>query len=552
MGILPKRALRANPNHRDEQGLRRPSPRGDLAKALADESALSVVAPETPRPEEMLEHVTVHGDDRLTADDLALHELLVAHAYETSDRTMSAAEYSIPVTHVLTFLGEHARRASIKKSLERLRSTTVTYGSKATKRIYENVPMLTPWTERSMDRDVGDLDEELHYEIPRPIRALMASQARYAYLELGPLAKMSSRYGIRLYRHLSAAMALKTWDAGTDNLHEVDVDVATMAKWLGYGEPDKPLHVGHMRTRAVDPAIRDLEHVRRFSLVDVAVRRAAKKGAPVEAWTFTLRLNAPPQHHTRKIGVSEAIFPHVGGVDDPRFRINQAFWLRAAGFAREHQVAQSPLEIFPVWLIAVREALNGDAVTVGYSTRRFRGQRLLDAIDERGPENTAWDWLVEEVTSPDLLGPDFRRQREFYRLQREAQRARYHRYQDHVQGSERKRRAKDAASARAPAPAPLIEPRIEIAPVAAEAPVTEIVFWCDLDADTTDVETLVNLLARRTFAGDEDALVQVTVKYCEGLGYVPYSAGMLPMTEMDVSRLKAEFRTIIENVEIVR
>ena len=346
MGLLkPRKPRTEKPNTNwDARGNFRPHPRGKLVRAFANDKSLERIAPETPRPAEMLEHVQVVGDDNLTADDEALHELLVAHAYEQTDRLMDRAKYSIPTAYALSLLGENARRRGLKASLERLRSTTVSFGVAGGRR-YEGVQLLVPWAERD-----GSIGEEIHYIIPPPIQILMTSQDRYAHLELAPLGKMRSRYGIRLYRHLALAMSSKDrkWLKDGDNLHTIRVRSTAMRAWLGI----KDGHVGQFRLRAVDPAIRDLVHVQRFSLVPadetlrekdvtewVQVEREQKRGAPVAAWVFTLRLNPPRRFHVRQAGIAEEIMWSVGAPDEPRFRTPQSLWLRASSFGWDHGIS---------------------------------------------------------------------------------------------------------------------------------------------------------------------------------------------------------------------
>ncbi|WP_210253259.1 replication initiation protein [Microvirga tunisiensis] len=546
-------AIAPRNNNWTEKGNFRPQPRGKLARAFVDGTSLAKIAPESPQPAEMLEHITIVGEDNLTADDEALHVLLVAHAYEQTDRLMDRSEYSIPTSYALSLLGENARRRGLKASLERLRSTTVSFGV-AGGRKYEGVQLLVPWSE------TDNIGEEIHYIIPKPIQILMASQDRYAHLELAPLGMMKSRYGIRLYRNLALAMARKRWSKDSDNLHTIRVPVDQMRSWLGFIGP-----VGQLKLRAVDPAIRDLRHVRRFKIVPadgerpkrddedvvkwVGVARAEKRGAPVEAWEFILKLSPPRRYHVAQQGLNPKLMWSVGAPDALRFRVPQSFWLRASKFARDNGLASGHHGVLHSWLVAINEALTEVPVTDGRNTREFRGQRLLEAIDEEGPEDAAWNWLVEEVKDPDLLKLSTGIGQSWRRFEREARIARYNRWRDFQQGPERKRRQKRKPVALVP----VVEPKVDTAPVmGVGGPVTEIVVWCDLDADATDVEDLVNVLNRRTFAGDEEAPVKVTVKYGDGLVHVPYSLGKLPMTEMDVTRLKKEFRTLIEEVEMVR
>ena len=58
----------------------RPVNRGDIVKALDKPAALRVVAPESPRPLELLLGVTYDRESTLTADDATLHELLLTVA----------------------------------------------------------------------------------------------------------------------------------------------------------------------------------------------------------------------------------------------------------------------------------------------------------------------------------------------------------------------------------------------------------------------------------------------------------------------------------------
>ena len=556
MGLLKRRQPRPEkPNSNwDARGNFRPQPRGKLTRAFADDKSLARIAPETPRPAEMLEHVAVVGDDKLTADDEALHELLVAHAYEQTDRLMDRAEYSIPTSYALSLLGENARRRGLKASLERLRSTTVSFGV-ARGRRYENVQLLVPWSERE-----GVIGEEIHYIIPPPIQVLMASQDRYAHLELAPLGRMKSRYGIRLYRHLALAMSRKEWSKDGDNLHTIRVTVDAMRAWLGV----KDGHVGQLRLRAVDPAIRDLVHVQRFSLVPadetlrekdvtgwVQIEREQKRGAPVAAWVFTMRLNPPRRFHVRQAVVADEIMWSVGAPDEPRFRTPQSLWLRASSFGWDHGISGRHAGIFRGWLVAINEALTGNAVTDGYGIRDFRGQRLLDAIDGDGAEDAAWDWLVEEVKSPDLLkletviGPSWRK------AEREARIARYNRWRDFKYGPDRKRRTAASSSPKA-VPEPLREKAPEAAEIVPTAPLSWIEFVLDDVATGADAEAMQEAIFEMTLSGDPAATVDGTIRYRTGHGTDTLFLGGLPISDVDLSFIAERFATIIDDVSVGR
>lgn len=121
-----------------------PAPRGDIQEALEKSGQLMKVAPESPRPAEMMEGVFITGKDSLTADDAALHDLLVSKAYEI-DNSMSTTTYALDVRQAMNFLGT-VHRDLMGKALRRLASTTVSYGTLSTRR-YEDVPLLVSWLE---------------------------------------------------------------------------------------------------------------------------------------------------------------------------------------------------------------------------------------------------------------------------------------------------------------------------------------------------------------------------------------------------------------------
>jgi hypothetical protein len=545
MGLLKARTRTwAKPNL-TEEGFFRPAPRGcrgeDLSKALVSRKALSEIAPETPRPIEMLEHVRVVGDDRLTADDHALHELLVDHAYRVTGQKMDRLEFSMPMSSAMTFLGEHARRSGIKASLARLRSTTVTIGT-ADGRLYEEVQLLVPWTER--DRDVSD---DIHFIIPRPIAALMASQPRYAYLELEPLSRMRSRYGVRLYRHLAAAMRDRVYDPSSSNLHEFVVPVGQLAEWLGYRPGEgKALHVGQFRDRAVEPAIEDLFWVRSFCIHEAVPQHAAKRGAPIESWRFVLRKAPTDRHLVRPLGIDAKHLRFVGGVDDPAYRVDQFLWLRAAAFAYRHTISASASDLFEGWLVGLKEALmmskdeTAMPVSDGHYTQRLRGERLLLEIEARGTQATAWAWAMEEIAAPDLIALSGK---EGFALARDGRKARFERYHATAKGKAAvEAKAKERKEARAAKKASIREAAASASREADVAATSSDGIILDLTGDADDVEAIVAELRGRSWSGTRE--IGVTVRWvdekaADGFGVWCLDPG-IAMSQADVRRLAAD------------
>jgi len=543
----------------DADGYRRVNLRGDidLALAPADGRAREVrggptasrfdrIAPETPRPAEMLEHVAVQGDDRLTASDLALHELLVAYAYQKSERRMNRLDYGMPTSYALRFLGDGARRKGLRESLARLRSTTVSFGVVGG-RHFEDVPLLAAWLKGEGSKDV------IHYVIPEPIQMMMASQPRYAYLELAALAKMKSRYGIRLYRHLAFAMREAVWVRGLDNLHTVTVSVEDMKARLGWGGD----HVGQLQLRGLKPALADLANVRLFALASCDPIKGKRRGGGIDGWRISLRMNPPQAHHGRMQGVSRSMRSIVGGVDAPRFRIRQDTWQRKGRFLLDNGFHGGFTDAFHAWLVAVDEALTDHPVTKGHATRGLRGGRLLDAVDRLGPEQALSDFLAEEVETPDLLvwpGDPTERKERWYR-EYQARRARYHRWQDYKRGKGRQRQLPASPSlkaradvARSEAPTPKTKP-------AGEGPLAWVEFCLDPSVGTEEIEAMYEMIMEMSFEGmgvDGLAPVEATIRFHTGLGTDTMALGDLPLLDRDVSHIAKAFERIIEKTTIGR
>lgn len=372
----------------------KPAARGDLEKALSDTKQLQIVAPESPRPSEMLEGVEITAEARgqLTVDDLALHELLVSSAYD-ADQSMNADSHTIPVPSVLHFLGPDARRDSLKSSLIRLASTTVSYGSKA--RRYENVPLLVSWLE------VTDTSDVIRFSLPTPIRELMRDQQRYAHIELAPLASMKSKFSVKLYRILALAASREKWAPKTDNLVIVSATPDELADWLQFPRLRGSVQYGKLKERVLDFIESDLSGVRRFATKVVPIHKAAR-GRPVERIEFHLTLRAPSHHMTHLRFNMRDHKLRVGGSDAVEYRVQSSLWLKAQKeFSQVLYVTHH--ELFQLWQVALKEALDGVALTDGYYSRAYRGERLLQAIKIHGTEYAAWGVITEEAGSRDLV-----------------------------------------------------------------------------------------------------------------------------------------------------
>lgn len=418
---------------------RLPKPRGDLSAALKDSKSFAVVDPDSPRPREMLESVIVRGDEALTGHDLVLHELLVTAAYEVMYLTSNGdpsdfigREIEIPMKQVLTFFGGATRRSHIQRSLAALRSAVVSYGLSGGRR-FTDVPLLVGWGE-----DGAGAGDVIRFMLPSPIWWLLASQPRYARLELAAMASMRTRYGVKLYRRLVWRMSQEEWTEQS-SATLIELTTAEAAEWLGYVEA--PLHVGHLQT-VMKRAVADLGDVRGFSARLLEPRRDHGRGAPLAAFRLSVVLSAPTRHQVPIASATEEELKHIGGVDAPQYRVNGNVWRKAQTLAKRMKISSHAIWIFESWLIALNEALTASRYT-DYGYRRFRGAGLLTALRDRPADDVAWDWVLEEFENPDLTclheNPDLTRAEKAHYAS-EAHKARYHRYRDHKAGVERKRK----------------------------------------------------------------------------------------------------------------
>lgn len=370
-----------------------PETRGSISESISTRS-LTKIAPESPRPLEMLDAVEITSADILTADDAALHELLISAAYE-ADKDMASDFTSLPVATALKFLGDHARRDALKVSMRRLMSTTVSYGSKKTRR-FENVPLLFSWLESTEKEDI------IRYSLPEPIRILMREMPAYAYLELAPISQMKSKYSVRLYRVLAAAAAREKWTPNGDNRVTVSATLEDLFNWTGFAlDKDGAMSFGKFRQRVLTDLDKELSTVRRFGLRIEEIRKEGR-GRPLERVDFHLNLRAP-SHHMTKIDFEpgEHKQRHVGGIDAPEFRVNSNIWLKAEKTFWNERKFQHRV-FYHAWLIALQEALDKDPVSPGYTQREYRWHRLLNAIKSLGADEAAFKFCAEEVANPDI------------------------------------------------------------------------------------------------------------------------------------------------------
>jgi len=370
-----------------------PASRGDLSTALKSRKSLAIVAPQSPRPLEMLAGISVvKGADKLTSSDLALHELLISKAYE-GDRSMSSTSYEIPLAACLRFLWSDARETDVIASLRRMEQVRLSFDGNEG-RSFEGVQMLTSWTaSRGTERAIG-------YQFPDPFHSLMRTMPSYGYIELAAIGQgsMRSKYSQMLYKRLAHEVSLRKWGEGRDNTFTLEFTPAELADLVGFTAPTKSLF-SKLQERVISRLPMDFLGVRKFDL------RIAYDGRPAPARgqgksTSFIQLHVkihPDTHHTVRSDTRplQALGHQIGKPDCPRFRISSVFWLKVANTFKT--LGLTHFTAHWTWLVALDEALEETPLTAGCEQRRYRGKELLAAIDANGAEAAAWCFFAEEA-----------------------------------------------------------------------------------------------------------------------------------------------------------
>ncbi|MBY3044825.1 hypothetical protein [Rhizobium leguminosarum] len=375
-----------------------PAPHGSLIRLAEHKpSAIAAIAPESPRPPEMLTGVSFDGP-ALSVLDSVVHEILISHAYEV-DREMKADRYAIDLAALTRFAGPNVRKDDILKSLEKLRLTRMSFGDSAyPARRYRGVQMVVAWEE------LQNSTAMIGYMFAPPIKDLMRTMPSYAYLELAALGdgNMSLKHSPALYKHLALQSTRKRWQPGENNeiyLRFSPQELAEVIRFPGHDDAEK-LNVGKLVDFA-RKSVDDLASVRRFE-TSLDIVQEPGRGRRVNSICYTLRLRAPDFRHVRVgFDYSKKQEFRQGGADDPRFAVRSDLWQRATKTFKLTGCISS--DLYKLWLVALQEALSGKGLTSGYEIRSYRGDALLAAVDTQGAAWAAWGFLEEECDDPDLV-----------------------------------------------------------------------------------------------------------------------------------------------------
>ncbi|WP_018858485.1 RepB family plasmid replication initiator protein [Rhizobium sp. 42MFCr.1] len=369
-----------------------PSNRGMVSAALETRKSLSIIAPQSPRPAEMLAGVSfTSGAADLTSTDLALHDLLITKAYE-SDRSMEATSYEIPMAECLKFLWADARKEDVNASLRRMETVRLSFSGE-TGRSFRDVQMLTSWTAIAGD------SVAVGYQFPDPIRQLMRSMPKYGYVELAAIGQgsMRSKYSQMLYKRLAHEVSHRPWQEGSANTFTLEFTPAELAEIVGFKAPVKGFF-SKLQERVISKFPWDFLNVRKFEFsitYDGLAAPARGQGKTTSLIQFHVKVY-PDSHHTVKSDTRplQALGHKIGKPDVARYRINSVFWLSVV--KKFHSLGLTHFSAHWAWQVALDEALEQSPLTPEYSTRRYRGTELLGAIDANGPEAAAWCFFAEE------------------------------------------------------------------------------------------------------------------------------------------------------------
>lgn len=382
-----------------------PATRGRLRDALRSQPHMRRIAPESPRPDLILKTLLRSSKNTLTHDDEKIWDLLVSIAYQ-DDPSMSGGSSAVFMKEIIRFLGNRCRAADIERSIERLRNARLTFGVKQHGRYYQGVALVHGW---HMSESEGG-EDILEFELPRPILEMMRLREGYSYIELDAIRSMRSKYSLALYRLLVRWVGRRVWEPGKDNVLSFNFTPSHLAKEVGFPvDADGRPHVGKLRAKFLDRIASELAGVRAWTVgyeVDQGGGRSkTRRGRPVLDIKFTIQLTMPTLRKAPSVGfIPHKDLPSIGGMDAPRFQVSVRTWRRIAK-AYDKKMGPSVKHLVSAWLVALQEALDEEPLTASYGTRRFRGQRLLAAIDDKtiGPEEAAWGFFSEEADCRDII-----------------------------------------------------------------------------------------------------------------------------------------------------
>ncbi|SFE20336.1 hypothetical protein [Methylobacterium sp. yr596] len=437
-----------------------PSVRGDLEQASASPEAFATVAPSVPRPVAYLLDRRLCAVPRVGARDVALWEWLVTQAVAAHPDGLPAdgVELALPARPALVAMSGHGRPVQPRELADSL------------------VRLLGG--ERQELRIGGAFRASIPAWVPPLLR-----QGLYGYLDLAVLARLKTKGGSLLYRHLVGRLAADRVRYLPDAPpHLVEIPVAELAEIVGMPAPHR---MGPLRARYLKPALADLDvNVPAFTVTAEEAKDARGRNLSV---TFAVRLR-PPEMRTAAARLldKESLAFLQAHPDAPAYQLRASTLIKLGSAIPSRRVTQpkpgsrrrpeaalaSELHAWRrLWLAALDEALTGIALTPGHGTAPYRGQRLLDAIARDGADKAFWAFVMAELDSPDLQARlDPGASNEAIRTLAKAEAARVRRFRE---GRAERRRALRHARAEGTLPPAIPKSKItDSQPMPAPAPVS--------------------------------------------------------------------------------
>jgi hypothetical protein len=106
----------------------RPSTRGSLAAIAKTPATFKNLAPESPRPADLLLGIRAEDGVTLSAFDVACWEMILSWTYDI-DPLMVAPAYRMPTASLRRFLGEYVKREEVVTSFNKISTVRLMFGS---------------------------------------------------------------------------------------------------------------------------------------------------------------------------------------------------------------------------------------------------------------------------------------------------------------------------------------------------------------------------------------------------------------------------------------
>jgi len=336
--------------------------------------------PQIERAKILIETVAVIGADRLTAQDIAAHEYLLACAREQG---IQKPVNEIPLKQLCAYLGiTSAERAW--DSLVRLQQTVIQYN------IIDPITqtrVLAAMVRVSLSTDRKSGKTTVRYAIPGVVRRAILMSRSYTWLDINVFPRFKSKYAARLYTKLALLSGydyhLRSW---TPFLQE-------LAVFIGYAGPSEDIHLGSFM-RVLDKALEEIaEHVTRFEVVCVKPKRGNGRGRPVEG-RFIFRVGDSSKELYACQG---AYLPpsYVTRIEDRRYSpLDEHEHPTALMFAQAQTLTGVPaIDLSDAWRMNVAAARIHPERRFGAMT----GRMLVSLIDDESTREAFKQWVLLAV-----------------------------------------------------------------------------------------------------------------------------------------------------------